>query len=133
MSRPSCSGRRVATKNECRAVFDLPRTADGDGFFTPPAPSLPGMDFGGGQEQPEPAESKGIDPARKYEKYPLAPVVEVLQKWFAKQKQYVLDNAVSKAFTPSRSKAWVSLDQFTNEMADDLYPALRAYYDGAAK
>ena len=74
----------VSTKNETRAVLDLKPVPDGDEFFAPPtAPTMPGINF----PDPEAAKSKGVDPATKYDRYPLRPVVEVLQKWFARQKE----------------------------------------------
>ena len=109
----------IATKNESRAAFDLDPIPGGDEFVA--VPDLNTATMGAGSVRPEttsvpPTKGKGVE--SKYDRYPLQPVVEALQRWFAAQ------------YARNAQKAAGGGDD--EELADLLYPALKAWYEAAA-
>lgn len=112
------------TKNEFRATINVPKVKDGDRFFEASSPLQMISSFSNSDKVIKSA------PEDKYEKYPLNPVVEVLKKWFAKQRDYVLSQNKSAEFV---TKTWFDLSQFTEDMANDLFPSIMGWYDSSAQ
>ncbi len=113
------------TKNEFRHVLDLAPVQGGDQFNQPNTPT-PFQIVQGGEKVAKSA------PEDKYDPYPLKPLVGVLKKWFAKQREYVLSQTKSAEFV-TKTAPLFDLSRFDRGMADDLFPVVWGYYEESAR
>ena len=113
----------ISMKNEARAAFDLDPIPGGDQFVAIPDTNTATMGTGSIRPQPEVnrqeatsgSPTKGVE--SKYDAYPLQPLVDALQRWFAAQ------------HGREGQKATTDEDE---SLAEELYPVLKAWWDAAA-